>query len=235
MLKIKLKMIAVLLVVISTATIAQTSSGREQAEKILDKAIGEVFASESIGISFEGIAYGINKPEDIFTLPVYKVYRGGYLFVNKDKYKVELGLMKSVSDGNVTVMVDEQSKTMIVDSVRKEQTAGTDDISALINEDFKESTLEYLGEVMINNHKCYKIISHVKGEKTATEVGYWVDVASGQLYLMSEKQNDICNVYWFGKVGKAPEGYNYTVFLPKKQLTTFHGYTVVDNRFSEIN
>lgn len=230
------------LVVTNVDSFAQTKAAtNEKALQILDKAIGDVFSSENIGIYFEGIAFGIKKPEDIFTIPVYKVFRGGFLFVNKEKYQLELGLMKSISNGKLMVVIDEQSKTMVIDSVRN--TAGNDtigeldskELADLISEDFKEATLTYEGVVTINNHKCHKIKSIVTKKAGSTDVLYWVDTVTGQLFLMAENQNNAYNVYWFNRVGKAPENFKYDIFLPEKTLTTFHGYKVIDNRFSVEN
>lgn len=207
----------------------------EKAFQILDKAFGNFLESENVGIQFEGIAYGIQKPEDIFTLPVYKIFRGGYLYMNKNKFQIELGLMKSMSDGKLMVVIDEQSKTLLIDSVRKNsfEDGESEEMSMLINEDFKESNLIYRGIATVNKHQCHKISSYVKGTGGNAEVTYWVDAVTGQLYLMSENQNGSNNVYWFNRIGKAPENHKYDVYFPKKSLTTFQGYTVLDNRYTE--
>lgn len=226
----------VLLLLFNFRVVAQTKTpANDKAFQILDKAIGNVFSSDNIGIYFEGIVFGIQKPEDIFTLPVYKVFRGGFLFIDSDKFQIELGLMKSMSDGKLTVVVDEQSKTMIVDSVRKNEQddINMNELQDLVSEDFKDGTLEYQGIVTINNKKCHKIKSIVKSNTSSTEILYWVDVVNEQLYLMAEYQNNGYNVYWFNKVGKAPAKHIYTIYLPKNAITTYHGYTVIDNRFSE--
>lgn len=223
---------------ISTLVCSQTKydgSIDEKAYKILDKAIGDVFTSQNIGIYFEGIAFGIKKPEEIFTLPVYKVFRGGYLFVKDDKFEIELGLMKTICDGNVMVVVDEQSKTMLIDSVRnKELEIKYEELESLVGKDFKDGTLVYNGIVAVNNVKCHKITSVVKNNSSSVDITYWVDVATENLYLMAENQNASYNVYWFNKVGKAPLNHTYQFFLSKKTMTSFQGYSVIDNRFTQV-
>ncbi|MGZ4118445.1 MAG: hypothetical protein ACXVPY_13230, partial [Bacteroidia bacterium] len=206
----------------------------DKAFKILDKAIGDVFSSENVGVYFEGIAFGLKKPEDIFTIPVFKLFRGGFVFINKDKYQVELGTMKTISDGKLMVVVDEQSKTMLLDSVNKNtpKEISSQQLEALVKDDFKSATLTYEGIETINNHQCHKIKSIVKNGTSSSDVIYWVDTTTGQLYLMGENQNGEYNVYWLSKVGKAPENFNYSIHLPKNKLSTYHGYSVVDNRYS---
>ena len=208
-------------------------SADDKAYKILDKAIGDLFVSQNTAIYFESIAFGIDKPESIFTLPVYKVYRGGFVMIDKNKYQVELGLMKSMSDGKLMVVVEEQSKTMIIDSVRngtKEEEE--EELNAFLKDDFLDGTLEYQGTVMLNNHSCHKIKSTLKNAKEDMHVIYWVDVKSGELYLMSEHIHNTNNVYWVSKVGKTPTNQKYDIYVPKKGITNFHGYKVIDRRFT---
>jgi hypothetical protein len=214
----------------------QNNNDTEKAEKLLHEAITDVFSSNNVGIYFDAIAYNVQKPEEIFTLPAYKVYKGGFLFVDQKKFQMELGLMKSISDGKLTILIDEQSKTMIVDSVRKQEFQGDDPtITELINDNFKSNTLKYEGETVINNQKCYKIRSVIKGDKDMTEVTYWIRTSNKQLYMMSETKGVKCNVYLFNRVGKAPSGFKYDVYLPQRPLTDYHGYSVIDNRFSLVN
>jgi len=210
-----------------------TVSADDKAYTILDKAIGETFTSQNIGIYFESIAFGIDKPESIFTLPVYKVFRGGFVLIDKDKYQVELGLMKSMSDGKLMVVVEEESKTMIIDSVRKgTKEEEQEEMDAFLKDDFLDGVLEYQGTVMVNNRSCHKIKSTLKNAKEDMHVIYWVDVKSGELYLMAEHMHNTNNVYWVSKVGKAPENQKYDIYVPKKGITNFHGYKVIDRRFT---
>jgi hypothetical protein len=222
---------------LSKITAAQPkTSTDDKAYQLLDKAIGSLFTSSNVGMYFEAIAFGIKTPESIFTLPVYKVFKGGFLFVNDDKFQIELGLMKSISDGKVTVIVNEQTKMMIVDSVRANNDSAdinSQELESLLNDDFKDAVLTYVDVVTINNHKCHKITSNVKKNSSAADVIYWIDTTTGQLYLMAEKDNEAYNVYWLNKMGKAPANQSYTIYLPSKTLTTYHGYKVVDNRFTD--
>lgn len=219
----------------SVSAYAQQTTADDKAFKILDKAIGDVFTSEDMGIYFEAIAYEVEKPESIFTLPVYRVFRGGYMFVDKEKFRIELGLMKSICDGKLVVVVEEESKTMIIDSVRKDSEEGQEEeMNAFLNDEFLNGTLSYIGTEKINNRACHKIKSTVKDDKENTHVLYWVDQTTGQLYLMAEFQHNAYNVYWINKIGKAPEDKGrYNVYLPEKGLTTYHGYRVVDNRYTD--
>jgi hypothetical protein len=210
----------------------------EKAVQLLDKAIGDVFFTDNYAVYFEGIAFGVKNPEDIFTLPVYEVYRGGHLFVDKDNYELQGGFMKSLCDGKLMVVVEEQSKTMFIDSVDTDMADDsindpydTPEFNEVMKDYFTEGTLKYEGIVTINKHKCHKIRSDIKNNKGGTHVLYWVDVKTGMLYLMADYQDNGYCVYWIDKVGKAPAKNSYTIYLPAKLLTDFHGYTVIDNRF----
>lgn len=231
----------ILLVQFAAFTVsAQVNTSDEKAMEILDNAIGELVVSENFAIYYDGIAAGVKTPEDIFTLPVYEVSRGGHLFVDKDKFEVKAGFMNSICDGKLMVLIQEQNKTMFIDSVNIAADTLADPLSdpqfdELMKEYFTEGVIKYQGIITINNHKCHKIRSEIKNNSGNTHVIYWVDVNSGNLYLMAEYDgNNAYTVYWINKVTKAPLKYNYTIFLPPKHLTTFHGYKVIDNRFNNL-
>ena len=97
---------------------------------------------------------------------------------------------------------------------------------------FTEGTLKYQGIVEINKHKCHKIRSDIKNNTGGTHVIYWVEEKTGMLYLMADYQNKAYNVYWINKVGKVPAKTNFSIYLPAKQLSEYHGYTIIDNRFN---
>ena len=187
-----------LLLAVSTCLPAQTGAAgsSKKAEDILDKAIGDVFFTENFSVHFEALCTGLKKPEEIFKMPVYSVYRGGYVFVDGDKFEMNTGMIKTMSDGKLMIAVEERSKTMFIDSVKKDNKDCDLDSLGLIEFDnstkefFIEGKLNYQGEELINSRKCHKIRSDIKNTMGETHVIYWVDVKTGKLYLMAEHQKE---------------------------------------------
>lgn len=221
----------------SLLTAQPQTEEEKKAYALLDKAFGGFNETNSnVGLYFEGIAYGISDPVKIFTMDVYRIVRGGFMFVDGDKYEMQLGTVKTLCDGSISTVIDEVSKTMIIDSVRKESTyknfGDSLNINNLISQTFGDSRLSYLGEETINGHKCHKIKAGINGgAMDKSHILYWIGMATSQLYLMAEWQNKGYDVYWFSKTGQAPKEHSYKIYLPKKELTTYYGYNVIDNRY----
>ena len=214
--------------------ITEAQNSDEKAIQLMDKAIGKAIESNNIAISFEGIAYGLKDPKSIFVLPMYEVKRGGFLFIDGEKMEMQLGAMKSLSDGKLVVVVDEVSKTIFVDSVRNHPLIKTDapiDIAQLFKENFGEGNMSYEGEETINGRKCYKIKSSFD-YKEKNHVYYWIEKNSEKLYLMAEWQNNAYDVYWLKSIDSAPQAHEYAINLPKKELEQYYGYNVIDQRFA---
>lgn len=238
-LKIKIGICAILFIVLQGAGIAKAQAKQDDslAYRLLDNAFGKDIESGNAGIWFESIAYGIKDPKGIFSLPVYQVIKGGFLFMDGKKYEMQLGIVKALSDGKIMVMVDESSKMMYVDSVRTSMAMGDSmpDVNKLMEEIIGgEGTLGYAGMETVNGKRCHKIKASVT-DAEHTHVYYWVEEGTGKIYLMAEWQNGAYNVYLFRSVGKAPKGHEYTIYLPEKEIDTYHGYTVIDNRFITIH
>ncbi|KAA9324910.1 hypothetical protein [Adhaeribacter soli] len=214
---------------------AQGLSEKEMME-IMDKAMGTVGADdENTAIYFEGIAFGIAKPEAIFKMPAYKVYRGGHLFNLGKKFEIKLGIMKALCDGKIMVIVDEKSKSMVIDSLRDEVPgfAGQKpDLQKLIDDNFGTGEIKYAGTETINGKKCHKIKAIMTEDKISTHVFYWVEIKSNKLLLMAEWQNNAYDVYWIKSIGQVPKGHVFDVKIPKRELEDFYGYQVFDLRYS---
>lgn len=204
-----------------------------QALKIMEKAMAPLENEKGSAIYFEGLAYGVKEPSAIFTLPAYQVFRGGFLFQEGKKFEMQLGMMKGLSDGKTMVMVDEISKVMYVDSVRRESPIKGErpDIAELLKKHIGESSLKYSGKEKVKGIECHKIEALSKAEERTIPIIYWVDVKNNQLVLMADKQNDLYNVYWIKSMGLPPKGHDYSVKLPAKELEKFHGYEVIDQRY----
>lgn len=201
--------------------------------QLLDKAIGRAIESSDVAIVFEAIGYGLKKPLNIFTFPSNQVIHGGFLFIEGNKSEMQLGPVKSISDGNLLVVVDDVSKTMFIDSVRviplidnKEKP----NIEKSFIETFGEGILSYEGEEKINGKDYHKIKSSFNNEENGHSY-YWLDKQTEQIYLMADWQNNAYDVYWFRSVGNSLKGHDYSINLPEKELETYYGYNVIDHRF----
>jgi hypothetical protein len=207
---------------------------QESCIALLDKAFGGAGEADEFAIWFEGISYGMEKPTTIFTQPVYKTYKGGYVYVEGKQFEVNLGLMKALSDGKLMVAVDEAAQTMYVDSLRSSlpKRPGTQpDFRQTMNLMFGDAQLSYLGKETVNGQVCHKLRSDSRGEMASHSL-YWVNESTGALLLMADWQNGAYDTYWIQKVGKAPKGYDYSVNIPDEELDELHGYKVIDLRFS---
>lgn len=212
-------------------TYAQSQTSDQKAFQLLDKAMGQL-QQDNAGIVFEGIAYGLKDPKSIFKMPATTFVKGGYLYARGDKYEMYLGAIKGLCDGKLLVLVDEISKTMYVDSVRHKNVPDSlaADVNNLLNETLGKGTLSYQGTEALNGKSYHKIKSEITGTEVS-HVYYWVDAQNGQLLLMAEHQNNAYDAYWFKSIGKAPENYEYSINIPKKEIENYYGYSVIDNRF----
>lgn len=200
---------------------------------ILNKSMGVIVNEEgSMAVYFEGIAYGVTKPEDIFSIPSYKIFRGGFMINDGKKFEVQLGLMKALCDGKVMVMIDESAKTMVVDSLREKMPGFNQmpDIEKIMNENFAEGVFKYEGTEMIKGKQCYKVKSEFPSDATK-HVYYYVETSSDKLLLIAEWQGGSYDVYWIKRISKAPTNHIYSVNLPAKELDNFYGYEVYDFRY----
>lgn len=210
----------------------------KQAFDILDKAMSSLDPEGgSMAIYFEGIALSASHPRDIFTMSAFKVYRGGFFISEGKKFEMQLGVLKALSDGKLMVIIDEVSKTMVVDSVREKMLEGVEeempDIEKLLDENFGNMELKYSGKETVNGKVCHKIKGELK-EDPSKHVYYYVEEATNRLLLIGEWQGEAYDVYWIRKIGKAPGNHQYQVNLPSRELTSFYGYEVVDMRYTLV-
>ncbi|MFL5730432.1 MAG: hypothetical protein ACJ75J_13170 [Cytophagaceae bacterium] len=207
----------------------------QQAFDILNTAMGNIGNEDNnTSMYFEGIAFGIQNPLTVFTLPAYKVHRGGFMLTEGKKFEIQLGIMKALCDGKIMVIIDEQSKSMVIDSVR-DHVPGledqTPDIQKMLEENIGVGNLKYEGKETVNGKLCHKIKASYSDE-LKTHVYYWVEVTKNQLLLMAEWQTNAYDVYWIRKMGKCPKGHVFAVNIPKREIETLYGYEVFDMRFT---
>jgi uncharacterized protein YodC (DUF2158 family) len=224
------------LIVLNTSeSIAQKTD--QLAYDLLEKAMGPIGKEEPLALYFEGLCFGLKSPTGIFSQPVYKVYRGGYMYNDGKKFEVQLGIMKALCDGNIMVVIDEQSKTMVIDSLRASVPGFEDqvpDIEKLITKEIGDAELHYEGKEIVQGKSCHRIRTQYKGHGAA-HILYYVEEKSGRMFLISEFQRGVYDCYWIKKIGKAPENYNYAIHIPKKETEKMYGYEVHDFRFISEN
>lgn len=223
--------IAFLLFLCSFPGFAQQGADN-QAFRILDKALEGLWEKESYAIYFKAIAFDVQKPLDIFSLPAYRQRLGGHIYVDGKRFEMQLGIMKALCDGKLLVMVDESSGLMVVDSLR-EKMEGFDeepDIEALLNEKFGLGKLSLEGKELVNKRECYRI--RCTFEDSGNEVLYYVDVQKGTLTLMAERTDEDYDVYLIDRVGVPPPRHVYNINLPDRELESLYGYEVIDMRYT---
>lgn len=207
----------------------------DRAVKILDEAIGFIVDGGSGAIYYESVATNLQDPLSIFNIPLYKIEKGGYWLFDGDKFEMQAAGMKALSDGKLLSLIDESSKIMYIDSVRKGALLSTDQevptFEGLLDNEFGAGNATFIGEEDVNGRSCYKIKAYM--EKMASNyILYWVDVKRKQLVLMAEYSGESFTVYEVKKVTTAPKNHNYTMVLPKEEMTEYYGYQVIDMRYS---
>lgn len=214
----------------------------EKAFKILDKALGQIIESQNVAVKFDAIGFDLKEPKEIFSLPVYKVFRGGYLYIKGKKFEMQMGASKSLCDGKILVVVDETSKMMYVDSVEASNplAKGTEEEKsmAMSNSFFAimgDHRLTYEGIERFSGRSLHRIRAVFTGD--VPEVTYWVDEKLGTLYMMSERHptSHLYTVYTVSSIRKVPDNHSFSVHLPKgRELEKYYGYEVIDNRFIRV-
>lgn len=202
--------------------------------KILDKALGPIMDDDGASIYFEGIAYELKNPTDIFTLPVYKVFRGGYWIMSGNKFEMRMGDLKGLSDGQIMVLVQEQEGLMYVDSVRNGPLLKGEempDIGEVLQSQISDAGYTYLGVETLEGVRCHKIRADISAEDK-THVIYWVAVDTEKLFLMAEWSNESYTTYWVKSIGKAPKNYSFDIHLPVETIESYMGFQVIDMRYS---
>ncbi len=203
-----------------------------QAFRILDKALEGLWEKESYAIYFKAIAFDVQKPLDVFSLPAYRQRLGGHIFVDGKRFEMQLGIVKALCDGKLLVMIDESSGLMVVDSLREKTMEGFDeelDLEALLNEKFGLGQLSLEGKELVNKRECYRI--RCTFEDSGNEVLYYVDMQKGTLTLMAERTDEDYDVYLIDRIGDAPARHVYTINLPDRELESLYGYEVIDMRY----
>jgi hypothetical protein len=230
--------IRILTIAISALAFGTAEAGAQidsTALDILDDAIGFIFDEGSGAIYYETVASNVADPMDIFSLPLYKVDKGGYWFFDGNRFEMNAAGMKALCDGKLISLVDENTHVMYLDSVRTgpmlEVEGEQPDLLQVIDKQFGDGNTKYLGEEEVKGRMCHKIEAHM--EKMPDEyVWYWIDKKTSQLVLMAEHSDDAFTVYEIKKVGKVPKNHNYKIVMPDHELSEFYGYQVIDMRFA---
>jgi hypothetical protein len=226
---------AMLLLLVANFSMAQGKAAAVGiAEQMMEKTMKDLDHRSGFAIRFESIAFGVGKPKDIFTLPIYKVYKGGFVFMENDKCEYNMGMIKMLSDGKLYVYVDEASKSIVIDSVRN----GTEEVGDVFAEMFpgnsENLTYTLMGKDTIGRFGlCNLVRCDMTKDKSHYSL-YWIDAKTGFMRMYAEYQEGRYNVYLISKISAPPSNHNYTVYVPKAELTTLAGYEVYDNRFVNV-
>jgi hypothetical protein len=226
-----------LLLLAAPAAIGQSPT-QEDCVRMLTKALPGAGEGGDFAITFEGIAFGLERPQAIFTAPVYEVHRGGYLFVKGSKYEIDLGMMKALCDGKLMVVIDEAGKTMYVDSLRtslpNDQRGTSPDVAQLLGQTFGDAKVTYQGKEMVNGQSCHKLRTQTEGGEYISHSLFWISEATGNLVLMADWAEGGYDTYWVRSVGATPKGHDFSVNLPKQELDELYGYKVTDLRYASL-
>lgn len=228
------QVVLIVVLIISTMTGVRAQQIDSMAMSLLDEALGFIIEENSGAIYYETIARDLEDPLEIFTLPLYRVDKGGYWFFDGDRFEMVAGDIKALCDGKLLTLIDEENRFMYIDSVRLEplldvegEISGFDEF---IDRQFGQGNATYLGEEIVKGKPCHKIKAYM--EKQAGDyVLYWIDKAGMQLVLMAEKAESVYTVYEIKSVGKVPEDHSYKIVLPGHEIVDFYGFKVVDMRF----
>jgi len=209
---------------------AQSNNAEEIMKKAMDK-----LSLPAHAIYFEGVAEQLKDPLAIFTLPVYQLHRGGYLFTDNAKFEFSVGTMKGLCNGTVYTIINEMTKQLIIDSLQTKDLDGNafteegmmkglDNIASIKN-------LALLGEEKVNKKLCYKI------KATTDKIGmfslYYVEKTTNKLILFADyEQESNFTVYWIKSISDAPKNHDYSLRLPAKETEKLFGYEAYDMRFT---
>ena len=226
----------VLLLLLLSVGITYAQQVDKKAFAILDKAFEGLGKKDNYAIYFDAIAMGIPAPAMIYKLAPYKYFKGGYLIMDKNKYEINIGVMKALCDGKLSVVVNELIRTMVIDSVRhaKETTDEVKSIKNFLNDNLKNQKLDYAGLEKLNNVLCHKVMMRF-ADTSRQHIIYWVTEKEGKLKMIAEWQNENYDVYTIRKIGLAPLKHKYAVMaLPPRTIRSLKGYEVMDLRFINL-
>lgn len=204
------------------------------AEAVLDKALDKLL-QPSHAIYFEGVADQLRNPLAIFTLPVYQIHRGGYMFTENEKFEFSIGTMKGLCNGIVYTIINESTKQLIIDSLQTKDFDGnplTDEgmMKGLENIASIKSIL-YLGEEKVNKKICYKIKAIADKEQVYSL--YYIDKRDYKLIMFSDFDEETnFTSYWIKSISDAPKNHDYSLRLPPKETEKLFGYEAYDMRFT---
>lgn len=192
----------------------------------------KVFESKTkYAIYFETVAMQQKRPSDVFTASVYQQHKGGYVYVEGQKYEYNMGVIKVLCDGQLLVYIDEVEKQLIVDSLRDQDAEAQQLVfNNMLEKEHGDFNYQYL-KVDTLKGKPYHQIKCTLSKNKDVHMLYWIDTKTEQMYMYAEYNEGLYNVYLIKKYGTPPAKHNYSIFLPKTEIKTFHGYEVLDQRF----
>ncbi len=205
----------------------------EKAQYYMEHSLQKFSGKSKYAIVFESVAYQLKNPTDIFRLPQYQLFKGGYVYMDGERYEYNIGTIKTLSDAKLIVYIDEINKQMLIDSVRNKGISEEQKQKNFVDffeKDNGEFTYEYQ-KIDTLAGKAYHKIKCVMTKNKDVQLFYWIDVKTENMYMYAEGNLGVYDVYVIQKITTPPASHKYSIYLPNKELTSWHGYEVVDNRF----
>lgn len=205
-------------------------------QKLLEKAMG-FLETENFGLTFRKIGFDLASPEAIFDKQAAGIYQEGHIYRDGNNYEIDLGKMKSLSDGQLLVMINNEFGQMYIDSVRGDAfTKGLDEQEQnrmplkMLQGLLSGPDLQYRGKKTAGGTTCHVIAAEYEDYPVSSY--YYINARNGELHLMADKHGDKYDVYWVEARSKAPEDYEYDIQIPDRELTELYGYEVFDMRYA---
>jgi len=206
-----------------------------KAFELLNETLEPLFKSDGFTITFSSIRNGRGIPFMDSEMVDFDQTKGE-IQISKDKYLLDFGILKSMSDGELVVFVNELDATMVVDSVGRFPDGN--DKSNFFSEPQKEGILSMkLEEILFEGRRYKSVISKdrnkVNEDLELEIVSYFLFDQEGKWRYWVEfnpKEKTFVR-YTIGGVKIDSEISKLKVHFPSEEVSEFRGYSVFDNRF----
>lgn len=188
-------------------------------------------------IDFKCIVNGVGNPFNVDSAPEDCV--SGFMHFGKDKYKIDFGVMKTVCDGKLLVLINEVDHTMLVDSMDKHRISADN----ILEELKKDSAMSHMGRLIMENKRFlntnYQAVvatdmMYEEGDTTGVKlVTYLLIDDKKQWKHWIEYREELNEFTWFyiEKVGVDKRILDINITIPKHEIDQYAGYGVSDYRF----
>lgn len=180
--------------------------------------------SGNIGIEFEKVCITDTDFQDVKD---ENCFSGGHFYLDSNKMEAVFGPIKFASDGILTVIIDELSKNILIDSLDLEAEGLPIEATQFLD----TTSLVYSKEIVAN--KNYRTIELGFSNGNFTRYRLTLD-NNPKLIGWSDYSESGVTHFVIETISKSPVSHNYNIYLPNTPLENFHGYSVLDFRFSNL-